>query len=264
MPNERLVEIWDAAVDAGRKLVAEKKITEAELDAAGAFLTQVAAQGQLVDMIDLMTYTAAADQQERRAVNPNSQVVGPRWKAGAPVKSDGVLYEGEPPAGVAMLKVTGRLYERDSGKGLEGAQIDFWHARHNGEYDLTGYDQRGKIVTGADGHFEFTTLEPGIYKVHDDDLVEVLMERLGRTTHRSRHIHLRVWIDGQVLLTSQFYDSTSPYLDTDMLFASVRPELMADWKEVAGPDDGRRHLEAHYDIPIRLGGPGEANTDSTF
>lgn len=264
MSNERLVDIWDAAVAAGRQLVADKRISEAELDAAGQFLTAVAAQGQLVDLIDLMTYTAADDQQQARQVNPNAQVVGPRWKAGAPVKESGVLYEGEPPAGVALLHVSGRLYDRDSGQGVEGAQIDFWHARQNGEYDLTGYDQRGKIVTGADGAYSFTTLEPGIYKVHDGDLVETLMQKLGRTTHRSRHIHLRVWVDGRLLLTSQLFDSTSPYLDTDMLYASVRPELIADWKEVAGPDDGRRHLETKFDIPIRLDGPEELNTASTF
>lgn len=252
MSNERLVDIWDAAVSAARKLVTEKQISEAELDAAGEYLTRVAAEGQLVDLIDLMTYTAGADQQEARRVNPNAQVVGPRWKDGAPVKPDGILFEGEPAPGLDLLRVSGRLYDRDTGDGVENAQVDFWHAREDGEYDLDGYDQRGKILTGPDGYYEFTTLVPGIYKIHDGDLVEELMARLGRTTHRARHIHLRVWVDGKEKLTSQFFDPTSPYLDTDMLFGSVRPELVAEWKEVEPTQDGRTQYEAHYDIAVRL------------
>lgn len=252
MSNERLAAIWDAAVAAARKIVTDHQITEAELDAAGAFLEKTAATpGQLIDMIDLMTYTAAADQQAARRVNPNAQVIGPRYKEGAPVKSDGVLYEGPAPAGVGILKVTGRVYNRDTGAGLEGVQVDFWNCRQDGEYDLTGYDQRGKVVTGADGAYEFTTLEPGIYKTHDGDDVDELMIKMGRTTHRSRHIHLKVWVDGNDVLTSQFFDPESLYLDTDMLHASVRPELMSDWKEVE-PENGRRQLEATYDIPVRV------------
>lgn len=264
MSNERLVEVWDAAVAAARDFVTEHNITMAELDTAGEFLTGVANQGQLTDLINLMTHTVSDDIQQAMSYNPNALVVGPRWKEGAPVKPDGVLYEGEPPAGLPLLNVSGRLYDRATGNGIQGAQIDFWHAREDGEYDLTGYDQRGKIVTGEDGQYSFTTLVPGIYKVHDDDLVEVLMERLGRTTHRSRHIHLRVWIDGRLLLTSQFFDPTSPYLDTDMLYGSARPELMAEWKEIEPATDGRQQYEAHYDIPLNLASPEQLDTASTF
>lgn len=252
MPNERLAEIWDAAVEAARKIVAEKKISEAELDAAGAYLEKIAqTNGQLTDMINLMCYTAAADQQAARQANPNAQVIGPRWKEGAPVKSDGVLYENDPSPEVPLLRVSGRVYDRDTGKGIEGAQVDFWGCRQDGEYDLTGYDQRGKVVTGADGAYEFTTLEPGIYKTHDGDEVDELFQMMGRTTHRSRHLHLKVWVDGKDVLTSQFYDPASPYIDSDMLFGSVRPELLSDWQE-ASPANGRKRFEATYDIPVRL------------
>lgn len=251
MPNERLAEIYDAVVEAARKIVAEKGITYAELDAAGAYLEQMAqTKGQLVDFINLACYTAAADLQAEREINPNALVIGPRWKEGAPVKSDGVLYEADRPQ-VPLLKVSGRVFDPDTGKGIEGAQVDFWGCRQDGEYDLTGYDQRGKVVTGADGAYEFTTLEPGIYKTHDGDEVDALMQKMGRTTHRSRHLHLKVWVDGKDVLTSQFYDPASPYLDTDMLHASVRPELIADWKEVE-PDNGRKQLQATYDIPVRV------------
>ncbi|MCC6223534.1 MAG: hypothetical protein IT201_08600 [Thermoleophilia bacterium] len=253
MANERLTEIFDALVEAGRAVIAEKKVTEAELDAAGTFLTAVAAEGQLVDFIDLMGYTAAADQQAARQANPNAQVIGPRWKEGAPVKPSGVLYEGDPPEGLGMLKVSGRLYDRDTGKGIEGAQVDFWHVREDGEYDLTGYDQRGKIVTGQDGAYEFDTLQPTLYKVHDGDLVEELFARMGRGTYRARHIHVKVWIDGKEVLTSQFFDASSPYIDQDILYGSVRPELLAaEWKEVGRTADGRAQFEAKYDIPVCL------------
>lgn len=250
MVNERLRDIVDALVAAARQVVTDFNITEAELDAAGEFLTKLAAEGELVDYVDLMCYTAAADLTAARRINPNALVEGPRYKAGAPVKPDGILYEGPIPADVDLLKVTGRLYDRTTGAGIEGAQIDFWHARIDGEYDLDGYDQRGKILTGPNGEYEFNSFVPGVYKVHDGDHVETLMAEIGRTTHRARHIHLRVWIDGEEKLTSQFYDPTSLYLDTDMLFGSVRPELMAQWDEVTADGDERRRFEAVYDIPL--------------
>lgn len=252
MVNERLRDIIDALVAATRQVVADYHITEAEIDAAGEYLTKTGAQGQLVDYIDLMLYTAADDLSRAREVNPNALVEGPRYKAGAPVKPDGVLYEGDIPDDVDLLKVSGRLYDRATGKGVEGAQIDFWHARVDGEYDLDGYDQRGKILTGADGRYEFNTFVPGVYKVHDGDLVETLMAEIGRTTHRARHIHLRVWIDGEEWLTSQFYDPNSPYIDTDMLHGSVRPELISQWDEVTGDGEDRRRFEAVYDIALTV------------
>ncbi len=252
MVNERLRDIVDDLVAAARQVVAKHHITEAEIDAAGEYLTKTGAQGQLVDFIDLMLYTAADDLSRARAVNPNALVEGPRYKAGAPVKPDGILYEGPIPDGVSLLKVSGRLYDRTSGAGVEGAQIDFWHAREDGEYDLDGYDQRGKILTDADGRYEFNTFVPGVYKVHDGDLVETLMADIGRTTHRARHIHLRVWIDGEERLTSQFYDPTSPYIEADMLYGSVRPELIAQWDEVTDDGDERRRFEAVYDIALTV------------
>ena len=50
----------------------------------------------------------------------------------------------------------------------------------------------GKAVTAADGTFSFRTIVPGAY------------------APRPAHIHFKVWVDGQVRLTSQIYFANYP------------------------------------------------------
>ena len=71
---------------------------------------------------------------------------------------------------------------------LQNAVVDIWHCDAEGSYSATGETYlRGAQVTNNDGIAEFTTVYPGWYP--------------GRTVH----IHAKVHLDKQTVLTTQFY-----------------------------------------------------------
>jgi protocatechuate 3,4-dioxygenase beta subunit len=84
-----------------------------------------------------------------------------------------------------------RLRVRDQEAGCEpirNAVVDVWHCDAEGSYSATGQTYlRGAQVTNADGIAEFTTIYPGWYP--------------GRTVH----IHAKVHLDRETVLTTQFY-----------------------------------------------------------
>lgn len=249
----RLAEVWDAFRDAGRQVVASKGITEAELRAGASYLQDVAVQGGLVDLLELTFQTAAAENVALVRDNPKANVEGPLYKAGAPRRADGVLYERPPGSRSERLTVSGRVTDDRTGAPVPGALLDFWQADENGDYDLDGYHLRGVLVTDEDGRYRLETIVPGSYPTHVDDLVSQLYERMGRSSYRSAHIHFKVWIDGVEVLTSQFFDAESDYLDIDALAGAVRPELVVDRTVRPAGEDGSAQFAMQFDIPVSSG-----------
>jgi protocatechuate 3,4-dioxygenase beta subunit len=71
---------------------------------------------------------------------------------------------------------------------IRNAVVDVWHCDATGSYSEPGETYlRGVQVTDTDGIVEFTTVYPGWYP--------------GRTVH----IHAKVHVDNQTVLTTQFY-----------------------------------------------------------
>ena len=86
------------------------------------------------------------------------------------------------------LRVGVRVREAGSCEPLENAVVDVWHCDATGSYSEPGETYlRGLQVTNRDGIVEFTTIYPGWYP--------------GRTVH----IHAKVHLDKQTVLTTQFY-----------------------------------------------------------
>jgi protocatechuate 3,4-dioxygenase beta subunit len=93
---------------------------------------------------------------------------------------------------------------------IANAVVDVWHCDASGAYSgFEGNDGqtflRGAQVTNGDGIVEFTTIYPGWYP--------------GRTVH----IHAKVHIDNQTVLTTQFYfdDEFSTKVFEDETYASA-------------------------------------------
>jgi protocatechuate 3,4-dioxygenase beta subunit len=83
---------------------------------------------------------------------------------------------------------------------IQNAVVDIWHCDAEGSYSEPGETYlRGAQVTNADGIVEFTTVYPGWYP--------------GRTVH----IHGKVHLDKQTVLTTQFYfdDTVSAHVFVD-------------------------------------------------
>ena len=85
-----------------------------------------------------------------------------------------------------------RVREADGCTPIENAIVDIWHCDAGGVY--SGFDDgegerflRGAQATNEDGIARFTTIYPGFYQ--------------GRTVH----IHAKVHLDRQTVLTTQLY-----------------------------------------------------------
>jgi protocatechuate 3,4-dioxygenase beta subunit len=89
----------------------------------------------------------------------------------------------------AALRLRVRVRDQDAGcEPIRNAVVDIWHCDAEGSYSATGQTYlRGAQVTNADGIAEFTTIYPGWYP--------------GRTVH----IHAKVHLDRETVLTTQFY-----------------------------------------------------------
>jgi protocatechuate 3,4-dioxygenase beta subunit len=88
----------------------------------------------------------------------------------------------------ATLRLGVRVREASACEPLSNAVVDIWHCDAGGGYSEPGETYlRGAQVTNNDGIVEFTTLYPGWYP--------------GRTVH----IHAKVHVDRQTVLTTQFY-----------------------------------------------------------
>ncbi|KAL7517324.1 hypothetical protein ACHAWX_005493 [Stephanocyclus meneghinianus] len=112
--------------------------------------------------------------------------------------------------GVPLLLFRGTLLN-DLGAAVEGADVQFWQTDPNGVYDhpaagganllVTDFQYFGTAKTLSDGSFWFLTHRPGIY------------------TGRPTHFHYKIWVDGENILTSQFYfaDENTKYSDMQQL-----------------------------------------------
>jgi protocatechuate 3,4-dioxygenase beta subunit len=84
------------------------------------------------------------------------------------------------------LAVTGKVIDQDC-EPVSGAVLDFWQTDSRGKYDNSGYVLRGTIVADEDGSYRLDTIQPGKYEA------------------RPAHIHVKVWSEGEELLTTQLY-----------------------------------------------------------
>lgn len=115
------------------------------------------------------------------------------------------------PAG-EVIEFGGKVYDA-TGMPVSGAVIEIWQTDSNGVYlhpNDPGTDQRdrnfqfyGESVTTADGSYSFRTILPGHYEP------------------RPRHIHVKVKLEGQELLTTQFYFEGDPELANESMFTQT-------------------------------------------
>ena len=137
---------------------------------------------------------ACSGDSQSAAVTPEL-TEGPYFSANSPERTS--LFE-EGMAGTKLV-ITGYVYTTDC-QPVANALLDFWQADANGVYDNSRYTLRGHQFTDADGHYELTTVVPGIYP--------------GRT----EHIHLKLQGPNGRLITSQLFFPDSTQNDTDGIF----------------------------------------------
>ena len=118
-------------------------------------------------------------------------VEGPFYKVNAPARTV-IEVEGEP------LIIEGRVLRSDDCETpAAGAVLDVWHCDTDGNYDMRGYNCRGKVTTNKAGQYTFKTILPPPYGT------------------RPRHIHIKVSAPGCSELTTQLYFQGDPQIKND-------------------------------------------------
>ncbi|MDR7151787.1 protocatechuate 3,4-dioxygenase beta subunit [Hydrogenophaga palleronii] len=138
-----------------------------------------------------------------------SQTEGPFYPVALPADSDFDLlrngqvdYRQGEPAWVEGVVTDTR------GTPVSGAVVEIWQCDHTGRYHHPGDGNRadpafqgfGQVSVGRDGRYRFRTLRPVPYS--------------GRTPH----IHVKVKLDRQTLLTTQLYVAGDPGNERDFLW----------------------------------------------
>ncbi len=146
--------------------------------------------------------------QPRHLPLTGTDILGPFYRPGAPDRPDGVLCDG------ATVELNGRVLDQE-GKTVSGAVLDVWQADAEGRYDLDGYTLRGRVAADGQGRYRFYTVMPGCYDISEPDDPE---------PHRFRcpHVHVKVWMYTQELLTTQLYFPDAEHNDTDRWFDPSR------------------------------------------
>jgi protocatechuate 3,4-dioxygenase beta subunit len=137
---------------------------------------------------------------------------GPYYTVNKPDDRDNdltVLEGGDGAPAGEVIEFGGKVYDA-TGMPVSGAVIEIWQTDNDGVYlhpNDPGTDQRdrnfqfyGESVTTADGSYSFRTVFPGLYEP------------------RPRHIHVKVKLEGQELLTTQFYFEGDPELANESMF----------------------------------------------
>jgi hydroxyquinol 1,2-dioxygenase len=243
--DPRFKQIISAVVKHAHALVREVDLKPEEWMAAIQFLTRVGqtcdAKRQefilLSDTLGISMLVVQLEQARRSAqaladasasARPTEATVqGPFYWEGSPVLplgSDiGAGMPGEP------AYYSGRITDTH-GRPLAGVCLDVWSGDGEGVYDMqmgddAGMRLRARFHTDADGRYHFWSIKPSYYPVPDDGPVGDMLRAMGRHPNRPGHIHMMVYRDGFVPVTTHLFAADSPYLDSDAVFG-VRDSLI--------------------------------------
>lgn len=144
----------------------------------------------------------------------------------AKIESDLTIQAGGEPIGERM-KVRGRVLDGD-GRPVRGQLIELWQANAAGRYihkrdqhpapidpNFTGV---GRVITGDDGSYEFTTIKPGPYPWKNH-----------RNAWRPAHIHFSLFgTDFTQRMVTQMYFPNDPLFALDPIYQSITDQKARD------------------------------------
>ena len=146
------------------------------------------------------------------------QTEGPFYPVSLPADSDAdLLRNGDAVYGKGQPTWVEGTVTDLAGVPVSGAVVEIWQCDHAGHYHHPGdggkadpaFQGFGKVSVGRDGRYRFRTLKPVPYA--------------GRTPH----IHVKVRLDHQELLTTQLYVAGDPGNERDGLWRRMNDEARA-------------------------------------
>ncbi|SDX06964.1 intradiol ring-cleavage dioxygenase [Roseicitreum antarcticum] len=174
----------------------------------------------------------------RPAGATENTVFGPFHVADAPIRAmgDNISLDGK---GDPCL-FEGRVLDLD-GNPVEGATVDVWSDNADGYYDVQQpgiqpkWNNRGRFITGADGHYAFRGIKPVSYPIPDDGPVGQMLGHLGRHPYRPAHMHYLVTAPGFEKLVTHTFVGGDDYLTSDAVFG-VKDTLVAPYERAEGSE----------------------------
>jgi hydroxyquinol 1,2-dioxygenase len=273
--DPRFKQIITAVVRHAHALLREVDLKPAEWMAAIQFLTRVGQTSDdkrqefilLSDTLGISMLVVQLEQARRsakaladknaRARPTEATVQGPFYWEGAPELPLGADLGKGMPGEPAYY--SGRVTDTQ-GKAIARCCLDVWSGDGEGVYDMqkgpdAGMRLRARFFTDGDGSYRFWSIKPNFYPVPDDGPVGDMLRAMGRHPNRPGHIHMMVYRDGYVPLTTHLFPTDSPYLDSDAVFG-VRDSLIIPFERHEGgrAPDGRvmerPYHTARYDFVL--------------
>jgi len=248
MTSDRLHIIAERVINDARAAVTDLRITEDELHDAAEFFNQLGRADEFADLIDIFLGVTSVVAVRGTPGGTTPNLAGPYYKAGAPFRDSGLLYDQELSSAEVPLVVRGRVTDVATDSPVAGAVLDVWQADGQGIYDEIGYHLRGRVPVADDGSYEYRTVLPEGYQIPAKGPTTTLLEALGQDNWRPAHIHLRVHVGDSTPLQTQFFMAGADYLDSDPVSA-VYDDLIVEHRP-AGDGPGRE-----LDFDIRISAP---------
>ena len=223
---------------------------------------------RLVRLVDEITFKLAGEAHDTATA---SAILGPFFRHDAPeLPNESSIVHGVDDG--EMTYMYGHVRDAKTGLPVTNAVVDVWQASTNGLYEQQDDNQvdcnlRGKFKTNENGRYAFYCLRPTPYPIPNDGKSNSLfidrniakkannnlgpggkiLELLDRHPMRPAHIHLIAIKAGYKPITTQVFDSKSPYLEDDSVFA-VKSSLVVDF--VPLEDNAQAKLQLKYDIAL--------------
>ncbi|MFT4525407.1 MAG: protocatechuate 3,4-dioxygenase beta subunit [Bacteroidia bacterium] len=138
-------------------------------------------------------------------------------------------------AGTRII-ISGVVRTLDCSEIIPDTIVDVWHANDPGQYDNSGFNLRGKMLSNAQGFYMFETIYPGKY--------------LNGPVFRPSHIHFKITPPGFSTITTQLYFEGDIDLTTDPASSITSGTYNASDRIIALTDNGQGVLEGTWDIIV--------------
>ncbi|GER23306.1 6-chlorohydroxyquinol-1,2-dioxygenase [Zafaria cholistanensis] len=251
--DPRLKDLMQALTRHLHTFIREVRLTEAEWDAAIAFLT---AAGHITDdkrqefilLSDVLGASMMTVAVNNEAVGNATEatVFGPFFAEDAPEIPLGGDIAGS--ASGQPCWVEGTVTDTD-GNPVPNARIEVWEADDDGFYDAQYTDGRiagrAHLYSDKDGNYSFWGLTPTPYPIPHDGPVGMMLEKVGRSPVRASHLHFMVTAPGLRTLVTHIFVTGDPQLEIGDSVFGVKDSLIKDFvPQPAGtPTPDGRDLE---------------------
>ena len=247
MPNQRLIEVVEDVERTILELIRKHRVTHEEYRLATDLLIASIKEGEESLLFDVFFEAQATEVGNEGRVGSPAAIEGPFYIPDAPLLSLPYSLPQRPDERGEPLTFRGSVSTTD-GAPLADAELDIWHADADGLYsqihpNLPRWNLRGRLLAGADGTFEVTTILPPPYEIPKDGPTGRVLNGLNRHFFRPAHLHVKLRAPGHEELTSQLYFAGGDYLDSDVANA-VREGLVVELRQ----DGGR--WQAGYDFVL--------------